>query len=166
MDEKKQELTTISFTLPPDLKIQARARKVIALRFEHPDWTYMQLAHAVGLSHQRIAFILNHPRVLAAMPLIARQRIAGMVPKASKRLTELMEQNVNLEVSRKVTERVLTEKKVLDVPETKVVAEITLKTVDELRKMVQEAASVPQTVIEAELVDEKRTPAIQDTTQE
>lgn len=132
------------------------------LRFEHPEWSNVQIGKELGITNQRVSAILTHPRVLAAMPLIGRQRIAGMVPQAAKAYEDLVKQNVNLQVKEKAAARILSDRKVLDAPEVKIVNEITLKDVCELRKIVSDAANfIPETVIDAEIVDD----TTQDTTQ-
>jgi hypothetical protein len=145
----------VNLTLPADLRLKDNAKKLLVLRFEHPDWSYERLSQEVGLSKARISTILNHPRVLAALPHIARQRIKQLVPKATKAMEQLVEQNDNLMVKEKVVSRVLANEKVLDAPEIIVKNEITLKTVTELQQMVQSAGLMPTNVVETSLYTEE-----------
>jgi hypothetical protein len=153
MDKPDKPLTQITFTLPSDLKIKENARRVLALRFEHPEWTQEQIGKEVGITASRVGAILNHPRVLAAMPLIARQHVSGMVPDAIKAYKELINQKENLQVREKASNKVLTEKKVFDAPVVKVEGELTLKHVSALQDIVRKAAEGTQSdVIDAEIL--------------
>jgi hypothetical protein len=126
---------------------------VLALRFEHPEWTQEQIGKEVGITASRVGAILNHPRVLAAMPLIARQHVSGMVPDAIKAYKELINQKENLQVREKASNKVLTEKKVFDAPVVKVEGELTLKHVSALQDIVRKAAEGTQSdVIDAEIL--------------
>lgn len=155
MEENKNPITTISFVLPPELKIKEKARRVLSLRFEHPDWTGQQIGNELGITQQRVSAILNHPRVLAAMPMIARQRISGLVPDAVAAYASLLKQNDNLQVKEKAAGKVLAEKKVFDAPTIIVKGELTFKHVSELQQIVAKAAEqVGNDVVDAELVDE------------
>lgn len=145
----------ISFKLPNDLRIQANGRKILALRFEHPEWTHKQIGEAVGVSTSRVGQILSHPRIKQCMALVARQRIPDLLPKAVKAYEHMITQSSNLIVAEKAAGRILTDQKVFDVPETRVLVEITQKSVHELREIVAKAKDLPENVIDAELVTER-----------
>lgn len=152
MDNKQ---LAVNLSLPGDLRLKDNAKRLLVLRFEHPDWTYEKLGQEVGLSNARISVILNHPRVLAALPHLARQRIKHLIPKATKAMQEMVEQTDNLAVREKVVARVLANEKVLDAPEITIKNEITLKTVTELQQMVQSAGIMPTTVVDTTLYTEE-----------
>jgi predicted transcriptional regulator len=153
--EEESKALQITFTLPADLRLKENARKVLALRFESPDLSHQQIAEQVGMTRQRVSAILRNPRVLAALPHIARQRIKNMVPKAVRAMEQLVEQNDNLIVKEKVVSRVLANEKVLDAPEILVRNEITLKTVTELQQIVQSAGFFPTNVVDTEIYTEE-----------
>lgn len=154
-DSNDKPVTQITFTLPSDLKIKENARKVLSLRFEHPDWTNIQIGKECGITGSRVGAILNHPRVIAAMPLIARQHLSSYVPNALRAYKELVDQKENLQVREKAANKVLTEKKVLDAPTVKVEAEITHKHVHELQEIVRKAANEGfGDIVDAEVVKE------------
>lgn len=153
MDNADKPITQITFSLPSDLKIKENARKVLALRFQHPDWTQGQIGKEVGITASRVGAILNHPRILAVMPLIARQRISGMVPDAVQAYQELINQKENLQVREKAANKVLTEKKVLDAPTVRIESEITLRSVCELQEIVRKASDAGfSDVVEADII--------------
>lgn len=165
MEEQNKQITQITFTLPADLKIKERARRILALRFEHPEWSQAQLARETGVSEGRVNHILNHPRVLAALPLIGRQYVSGMVPDAVKAYKKLVSQDVNLQVKEKAASRILSEKKVFDAPTIKVEGEITLKHVRELQEIVRNAAEVGiSDIVDGEIITDPATDATQSTT--
>lgn len=151
-DSKNNDLV---IRLPSDLKLGENARKILALRFEQPDWTHKQIAQAVGVSTGRVGQILNHPRVLAAMPQISKQRITSMLPKAVSTYEKLLEQTINSITAEKVANRILTNEKVFSdqTTEVKVSGSITLKSVQELREIVAKASQLPENVIDAEVVE-------------
>lgn len=140
----------INFTLPSDLRIGERACRILAIKFEHPEWTAKQIGDAVGVSSRRVSYLLSNQRVLAAMPIIARQRIKSMVPKATRALESLVDQNENLAVKEKAVTRVLADQKVLDAPEIVVRHDITVKSTQELEQMIRSSQVIPPHVIEAE----------------
>ena len=153
MEPTDKQLIHITFTLPSDLKIRENAKRVLQIKFEHPDWTHEQIAKVVGVSRSRVGAILTHPRVLAAMPFIARQHLGGMVPEALKTYQDLIKQRDNLQVAEKASNKVLTEKKVFDAPVVKVEGELTLKHVSALQDIVRKAAEGTQSdVIDAEIL--------------
>lgn len=161
LSESNQPINQISFVLPADLRIRENARKVLSIRFEHPDWTHLQISEVVGISKARVGAILSNPRVLAALPMIGRQFISGMVPDAVKAYKQLVNQDVNLQVKEKAANKILTEKKVLDAPTVRVEAEITFKAVRELQEIVQKAAAEGfSDVVDAEIIPD----TVQDTT--
>lgn len=95
-------------------------------------------------------------------PILARQRIRDMVPMATKRLGELAEQNANLEVSRKVVERVLDTSKVLE-SEPKVQINIfNNMSTDELKHLVTDNRELPGTFTDAEVVSDVDTSVTDD----
>lgn len=127
--------------------------KVVECHLLNPNWTQEQIAKECGVSQPRVSSILRHKKVIAAFPILARRKMRSMVPKAVRKFEELMDQTENLEVSRKVTERVLTESKVLDAPEIHVKNSVEVKTTDELQQILKQATSLPTNVVDAELVD-------------
>jgi len=89
-------------------------KSVIQARFDYPNDTQKQLAERLGISQVRVGQILNHPRIKAAFPQKAKDHLQAMLPKAVKKYEKLLDQSVNLEVSRKVADRLLDHSKVLD----------------------------------------------------
>lgn len=166
MDNQPNQITSLTFQIPSNLRIKENARKVLALRFEHPEYTHRHIGELVGLSPGRVSIILNNPRILAAMPLLARQRLSNMVPKAIKAYEELVDQKINLQVREKAAGRVLSEKKVFDAPTIKVEGELTLKHVSALKDIVEKAHQVGLSdVVDAELVDDSNPDTTQPTIQ-
>lgn len=145
----------ITLTLPADFRLGMNARRIVQLRFDHPEWTQERIAKEVGLSLSRTNAILNHPRVVACFPTVAKQRLANMVPKAMKAYEKLVDQDQNLQVKEKAAGRVLGENKVFDAPVVKVEHDITLRSVHELMEIVENAAKNPDLVVDAEIIPEK-----------
>lgn len=157
MDKPTDKRIAITFTLPEDLKLGARAQRILQLRFEHPDWSQERIGQEVGVSRGRVQYLLSHPKVLEAFPHIGRQWIKNATPQNTKAYIELGQQNDNLAVKEKALAKMLSETKVLDAGATLTVrGEITLRDVRELREIVQSAVKLPENVIEAELVDPEK----------
>lgn len=134
-----------------DRPLGEQTQLVVNCRFEHPEWNQKQIAEHLGVRQDRVSRILNNKRVVAAYPLLARQKIRSMVPKAVKRFGELMEQTENLEVSRKVTERVLETEKVLEnAPSVQVNVFQTMQETE--LKQILEGKTIRPDAIDAELV--------------
>jgi hypothetical protein len=129
------------------------ASKVVELRFEHPEWTQRQIAAQLNLKEYRVSEVLRSPRVQARYPILARQRLRNMVPQAVRRMGELMTQTENLEVSRKVTERVLDTEKVLEnQPQIQVNVFQSLPE-SELKQLV-DTQRIKDSAIDGEIIDE------------
>jgi hypothetical protein len=146
---------SVTFSLPPEMRLGDKAKQIIQLRFDHPEWTQKQIATTVGISESRVSIILHHPKVVAALPIVAKERLRSMVPKAMKAYEKLVDQDVNLQVKEKAAGKVLGENKVFDAPVVKVDHEITLRSVGELREIVEKAVKNPDFVVDAEIVPEK-----------
>jgi hypothetical protein len=141
-----------------ELGIGPGASKIVIARFDYPTLSQLELAKKVGVSQPRIHAVLNHPKVIKAFPVLAHKRISGMMPKAVKKYEQLMDQTQNLEVSRKVTERVLESSKVLDSdPKVQVNIFQNMSNTD-LKKYLQRDTTQMDTsegpVIDAEIVEE------------
>ncbi len=130
-----------------------RAKQVVEYVFANPSTSQKLIAKHFGLSEGRVSQIMKSDRVLAAFPLLAKRRIKSMVPKAVERLGELMSQTENLEVSRKVVERVLDTEKVLESqPTTQINVFASLSTQDLARKL-EEIREAPSNIVDSEVVD-------------
>lgn len=114
MSNKQRELQNKARN-STDLNLTPAMSRVVSYAFDNPHKNRKELAKDLGISYTRVNVILKHPRVIAAYPILARYAIRGMVPQAVGKYRKLMEQTDNLEVSRKVTERVLESSKTLDV---------------------------------------------------
>lgn len=97
--------------------------------------------------------ILRNPRIINALPLIARQRLQSAVSKASKAYVDCVEQNENLAVKEKASHTLLREFKTLDAPTIKVEGEIRLLDVRALQEKVRAAAKAADNIVEAEIVE-------------
>lgn len=164
--DTNKSLTQISFNLPADLKIKEKARRILQVRFDHPDWSQTQIAKEVGVSHTRVHQILNHPRIRAVLPKISQQRMADALPDATKAYIDVIKQNVNLQVKEKAAGKLLSDKGVFDAPTVKVEGEITFKHVRELQEIVKKASGMEiSDVVDGEIVADQTPPTVQDTTQ-
>lgn len=154
MSEPFKQLTSFTFHLPDNLKLGERSRRILALRFDHPEWSHEELGKAVGVSYQRVGQILSNPRVLDALPALARQRKKSLTPRALRSYEGLLVHD-NAIVRERAAAKILTENKVFDVPESKTTVEITLKSVSELQTIIQKASQLPPNVIDAEVVQDQ-----------
>lgn len=161
MNPSERKSIQITFNLPADLRLKDNAKRLLQLRFEHPDWTYEQLSKEVGLAKSRISAILNHPRVVAAMPIIARHKLHSIAPKAAKAYEELIDQTENLQVREKASHVLLKETKVFDAPTVKVEATIGFSDVRELSEFVKKAAADAPPIVDAEIISESDNPSVQ-----
>ena len=135
-----------------DIKLGKRTREVVEYAFDNPNLTYTELSKHFGISKARISQIMTHDKVIAAFPVLARRKLGSMVPKAMRRFGQLMEQNDNLEVSRKVVQGVLESKKVLD-PEPKTQINIYQQMpVEELKRMVDDSKVIDIPLSDVEMV--------------
>lgn len=135
-----------------ELNLSPRIAEICSYYFEHPELNYTELSQHFNVSVQRISQIMSHPKVLAAYPVLAKRRIKSMVPRAISRMSELMNQNNNLNVAEKVASRILDSEKVLEPSTHKIIHEIQTKSVKELHDIIEACKSIPQPVIEAEIV--------------
>lgn len=133
------------------IQLSTRIAQVVTYAFANPDLSYTQLGKHFNISIQRISQIMNHPKVLASYPILARRRIKSLVPSAVKRLERLMNQNVNLNVSEKAVSKILDSEKVLEPSVRHIVHEIQTKSVKELQDIIQGGKELPRQVIEAEI---------------
>ena len=139
-------------SLTPEQRLTPRVYEIVNYAFDHPDLTQKALAQHFGVSEVRISVILRSDKVLAAFPLLARRKIKSLVPKAIKRFGQLMEQNENMEVSRKVSERVLDTEKVLEPETIKVINAVESLTNDELLARIKKSQELGMNVVDAEIV--------------
>ncbi len=139
-------------------KLHEKTRIIVEAHFEHPNLTQTDLAKKIGVPKQRVSAVLNHPRVQALFPVLARKKLKSMVPMAIKRLGQLANQDRNLEVSRKVTERVLDSEKVLEVQEIKIKNTFEVMPTDELTRIVKQNGDIANNAVDTELVDEQPNP--------
>lgn len=153
MDITPKETQIITFTIPNELRIGPNAKRVLSLHFEHPEYTHKQIGDEVGISGARVSQILRNPRIINALPLIARQRLQSAVSKASKAYVDCVEQNENLAVKEKASHTLLREFKTLDAPTIKVEGEIRLLDVRALQEKVRAAAKAADNIVEAEIVE-------------
>lgn len=151
-NENSREIDVVSFKLPSDLGIKENGRKILELRFTHPDWSYQQIGDAVGVSRARVGQILNHPKVIAAMPHAGKQRYRSGIPKAVHTQLRLMDSKNDM-VADKASARLLEDQRVIDGPELTIKQDITIKTVQELRNIVEQASALPSQIIDAEVVE-------------
>jgi hypothetical protein len=147
----------ISFSLPGTLRIGPSSKRVLELKFNHPEWTAGQIGKEIGISQQRVSTILRNPRILAAMPVIAKARFAGLVPKAVKAYEELVSQDKNLQVKEKAAAQVLKDSNVIDAPTLTIKHELSSKPIAELQAILDNAKGLPSGIVDAELVDEQDT---------
>lgn len=138
-----------------EIELTPRITEIVTFYFNNPDFTYTALAKQFSISVARISQIMSHPKVLNAYPLLAKRRIKSMVPKAINRLEELMIQDDNMQVAEKVASKILDSEKVLEPVERKIVHEIQLKSVKELQDIIEGSKSLPQPVIDADIVSEE-----------
>lgn len=138
-----------------EIELTPRITQIVFYYFEHPDLNYTELSKVFKISVARISQIMSHPKVLAAYPILAKRRIKSMVPKAINRLEELMIQDDNMQVAEKVASKILDSEKVLEPVERKIVHEIQLKSVKELQDIIEGSKSLPQPVIDADIVSEE-----------
>lgn len=96
------------------LNLSKRVQEMVEYAFANPHLTQRAIAQHFDVSEQHISQVFKSKRVLAAYPLMARRRIKSLIPKATKRFEELMDQKDNLKVSYDVVTRVLSNEKVLD----------------------------------------------------
>lgn len=138
-----------------NLALTPRLQAVVSFYFANPSLTQKEIAKALGLSEARISVILNHEKVLAAYPVLAKKRRKALLPKMLRRHETLALQNENLVVAERATTRYLESEKVFEPQERKVIHEIQLKTVQELQQIVNDAVSIPSPVIDGELIAEE-----------
>jgi plasmid maintenance system antidote protein VapI len=138
-----------------DIGLGPRATQILEYVFDHPELSQKEIAKDMGVSPNRISTIMNHKRVIAAFPLLGRKRISNMLPKALSRFSTLMNQNDNLEVSRKVTESVLKNEKVIDNTQHYVVKnQFEMMRPEELADIVKRAKLIDgNDIIQGELVE-------------
>ena len=137
-----------------EISLTPRITEIVTYYFANPSNTYTDLATHFNLSLARISQIMNHPKVLASYPILAKRRIKSMLPKAVERLDHLMNQSENYAVSEKVVSKILDSEKILEQSPRTIIHEIQMKSVKELQDIIQDAATLPQQVIEAEIVAE------------
>ncbi len=142
-----------------ELKLTPRITEIVSLYFNDPSQSYTALAKSVGVSVARVSAIMNHPKVLAAYPILARSRIKSMVPKAVHRLERLMNQNENYAVSEKVVSKILDSEKVLEPSPQRFIHEIQMKSVSELQEIIDKSKALPQVILDAEIISEDKNSA-------
>lgn len=130
-----------------------RMRQIVEFVFDNPMLEHQAIADHFKISRTRVYVILHHPKVLDAYPVLARNKIRGMVPKAIKRFNDLMNQEANLAVSEKVTTRVLDSQKVLAPVEITHIHELGHATIDELHRIVNQSQQILEPVIDGELIN-------------
>ncbi len=136
-----------------DIELSPRISEIVNYFFANPSLNYTELSTHFNVSLPRISQIMNHPKVLAAYPVLARRAVKKLVPQAIGRLEHLMNQSENYAVSEKVVSKILDSEKVLEPQERKIIHEIQLKSVKELQDIVEGSKAIPKQVIEAEIVD-------------
>lgn len=139
-----------------EIELSPRISQIVTFFFSNPEMNYTQLSTHFNVSVARISQIMNHPKVLASYPILAKRRIKSMVPRAVERLGELMNQRDNLQVSEKVVSKILDSEKVLEPVDRRIIHEIQLKTVKELQDIIKGSKSLPKQAIEAEIVSDTK----------
>mgnify|MGYP000570491348 CR=1 FL=1 len=153
MDTGKSLKSLKPFISHSEAGLGPRASEILQYVFDHPECTQKQVADAVGVSRPRVSYIVGHPKVLKAFPILARRRMSGMLPQAVKRFETLMNQDENLEVSRKVVEQILkTEGVIENVQHIEVKNTTEIKTTEELKQLIERARDLPPSVIDAEII--------------
>lgn len=141
-----------------EIRLGPTARKVAEYVLDHPRAKQIDIAKALGIKACHVSKIVNTNKYLSALPGLARRKIKSMVPLAVQRQQELMEQNVNLEVSRKVSASVLESQKVLEsTPSVQVNVYQNMKTDDLLETLKQfDMPAIDKTnAVDAEIIDGK-----------
>lgn len=137
-----------------EVTVGKRAHQIAQYVFDNPDKTYAQIGKDLGVNATRISAVLRNKRIIELFPILARRRIKGMMPQAVRRYQELMNQDVNLEVSRKVSESVLRESKVLESPDVTIRNTIELLPNEKLLEIIGKVKDVSGAVIDAEIVSD------------
>lgn len=135
------------------IQLGKRTREVVLFYFNNPSLTQAQVAAHFQISVPRVSQIMNSERVLAAFPLLAKQRVRSLVPKAVQRLDDLMSQNENMAVSEKVVSKILDQAHVLTPSPQVVIHELRMKTTQELQDIIDVGMKIQGPVIDAEIVE-------------
>jgi hypothetical protein len=125
---------------------------------DNPRAKQIEISKALGIKACHVSKIVNTNKYLSALPGLARRKLKSMVPEAIERQRELMRQNDNLEVSRKVSASVLESQKVLEsTPSVQVNVYQTMKTDDLLQKINQfDMPAIDNTgAVDAEIIEPK-----------
>jgi hypothetical protein len=132
-----------------------RSRQIAEYYFAHPEMTRVQIAAALGIHITRISQVLNHPKVRACYPWLARQQKSDLIPKAMKAIDACITQDANLIVKLKASEGILKSERVLDTPAIRIDGEIRITSVREIQQKLQEALNLAgEDVIDGEIVDD------------
>jgi predicted XRE-type DNA-binding protein len=130
-----------------------RMQEIVEYAFNNPTSTQRQIAEHFGVSEQRISHVMKSDRVLAAFPVFAKRRLKAMVPMAVEKLGQLMNQKENLEVSRKVVERVLDTEKVLENHPTTQINVFQTMSSDDLMRKVEQITVAHGEVVDTDIVE-------------
>lgn len=132
-------------------EISPRLKQIVEFVFDNPGLTHRQLAAKLGLSHGRISQVLNHERVIAYYPVLAKRQYNGLIPKALRAQAELVDLKSNPMVRDKASARVLEAANILNSQPLVQVNVLSQLTEDELRRKIDQSTKLTPPSIDTEL---------------
>lgn len=136
---------------PDDLP--RRTREIAEYYLAHPSKSRKEISKDLGIHETRISQVLHHPKVRACYKVLARGRIADLIAPSVQAFEECIKQNSNMIVKLNAASRVLTSENVLDGPKVQVQHQISAKSIEELKAIVNRAQTLPSNVIDTEVID-------------